>query len=316
MKYFIIIILITISININAQVLIDADGTATLESSAILDVQSNDKGFLPPQLSWPEMQAIVTPAEGLIVYNTTANCMYVYNGTRWYVIEYCNCGNVTDVDGNYYETVQIGTQCWMAENLKTTNYANGSSISGVYDDGATYFENYGKVYTWAAVMGGSASSNLNPSGVQGVCPDGWHMPSDAEFLELENRICEDLGHPNCNTIFNGTNTGWLGHIESQGGSEARAMKEYNALWNGNSTNVNAGYNNSTDPSGFNALPGGSRHSSGTYGSVGSTTYFWTTTQNISNTLNAYFRGLYYNGSKINRFDMQKTYGLSVRCIRD
>jgi len=295
---------------------INIDGSAP-DASAILDVKSTTKGFAPPRMTQYEMLNIAEPAAGLIVFNTTNKCLYYYDNTTWVDLQFCDCGHVVDVEGNFYRAVKVGDQCWMAENLKTTKYSDGTSILGVYDNGATYLENYGKVYTWAAVMGGSASSNLNPSGVQGVCPDGWHMPSDAEFLELENRICEDFGHTDCNTIFNGTNTGWLGHIESQGGSEARAMKEYNALWNGNSTNVNAGYNNSTDPSGFNALPGGNRHpSSGTYDSVGSTTYFWTTTQNNSNTSNAYFRGLYYNDSKINRLNMQKTYGISVRCIRD
>ena len=312
-----LIIFISFSICVNAQVLIDADGSATLESSAILDVQSTEKGFLPPRLSWPEMQAIENPAEGLMIYNTTANCMYVYNGTKWFVIEYCDCGSVTDYEGNYYETVLIGDQCWMAENLRSSKYSDGVDISGDYYKDASYLENYGRVYTWSAIMRGATSSNANPSGVQGVCPEGWHLPSDAEWLELENQICEDLGHTDCNTIFDGTHTGWRGHIASQGKSEGKAMKEYNDLWNGNSTNVNAGYNNSTDPSGFNALPAANRHpSSGfTFSTIGSTAFFWSTTES-SPTTYAYYRNLFYNDSRINRNITEKTYGLSVRCIRD
>ena len=317
MKYFLLIISFSIIFHSNAQVLIDADGTATLENSAMLDVQSTEKGFLPPRVSWAEMQAIASPAEGLMIYNTTANCMYMYNGDRWYVIEYCNCGSVSDYEGNYYETVQIGNQCWMAENLRSSKYADGTNISGDYYKDADYLENYGRVYTWAAIMHGAGTSNANPSGVQGVCPDGWHVPSDAEWLELENQICEDLGHTNCASIFNGTNTGWLGHIASQGKSEGKAMKEYNSLWNGNASNVNAGYNNSTDPSGFNALPAANRHptSGFTFSTIGSTAFFWSTTEG-SPTNYAYYRSLYYDERKINRNIMEKTYGLSVRCIRD
>ena len=110
---------------------------------------------------------------------------------------------VTDYDGNIYQTVQIGNQVWMAENLKSIHYADGTplvsgtgvgDITGNYttkyyfyyvDDSATYAGTYGALYTWAAVMNGAASSNNNPSGVQGVCPDGCHRPSEAEWKELE-----------------------------------------------------------------------------------------------------------------------------------
>ena len=108
---------------------------------------------------------------------------------------------VTDYDGNTYNVLHIGNQCWMKENLRTTHYANGGSISMGYNSTSTsiayrYCPNnsssnvstYGYLYNWAAVMHGSMSSILNPSGVQGICPTGWHVPSDAEWTQLTNYV--------------------------------------------------------------------------------------------------------------------------------
>lgn len=107
---------------------------------------------------------------------------------------------VTDYDGNTYNTVQIGTQCWMKENLRVKHYANGNGI--VFGGGLPslstetekryYYPNnnnnnenvYGLLYNWIAAMNGSDTSNTIPSGVQGICPTGWHLPSDAEFQTL------------------------------------------------------------------------------------------------------------------------------------
>lgn len=97
----------------------------------------------------------------------------------------------------------IGDQTWMAENLKVTRYSDGSAISLVkdnsdwsflgnsskaycwYDSSSANRDKYGGLYTWAATMNGAESSNANPSGIQGVCPSGWHIPSDEEWKELE-----------------------------------------------------------------------------------------------------------------------------------
>ena len=107
---------------------------------------------------------------------------------------------VTDIDGNEYKTVKLGNQVWMAENLRTTRYADGTPIplgtEASLDVAYRYYPNYnranvskyGYLYNWAAVMNGSASSEANPSGVQGICPDGWHVPSDAEWTELTNYV--------------------------------------------------------------------------------------------------------------------------------
>ena len=107
---------------------------------------------------------------------------------------------VTDVDGNTYTTVQLGCQCWMRENLRVTRYADRESIPLGTDTNSfmryRYFPNhsaelvptFGYLYNWLAAMGHSKSSMENPSGVQGICPDGWHLPSDAEWGELERYL--------------------------------------------------------------------------------------------------------------------------------
>ncbi|RKY90404.1 MAG: hypothetical protein DRQ01_09240 [Ignavibacteriae bacterium] len=113
-------------------------------------------------------------------------------------------GTFTDHrDGNVYNTVRIGDQVWMAENIKATRYEDGTPIPLVesksewltlgnsdkaycwYNNDALNRENYGGLYNWAAAMNGSASSIKNPSGVQGVCANGWHIPSDEEWKQLE-----------------------------------------------------------------------------------------------------------------------------------
>ncbi len=107
---------------------------------------------------------------------------------------------VTDYDGNTYNTVQIGTQCWMKENLRVKHYSNGAIIAlgsvladtlpfRYYPDGNDSTElEYGLLYNWAAVMNGAQSSDNIPSGVQGVCPTGWHVPSKSEFEVLMNYL--------------------------------------------------------------------------------------------------------------------------------
>ena len=96
---------------------------------------------------------------------------------------------VTDVDGNTYSTVQIGDQCWMQENLNTTKDASGTPITRYcYNDDLSNCNTYGGLYTWDTTMNGSESSIANPSGVQGICPDGWHIPTKEEYETLEDFV--------------------------------------------------------------------------------------------------------------------------------
>lgn len=207
----------------------------------------------------------------------------------------------TDKDENNYSIVEIGTQIWMAENLKTTKFPGGNEITLVesntewdaltqndiaycfYDNSSTYANIYGAFYTWGAVMNGAASSDDNPSGVQGVCPDGWHMPSDAEWTELVD---------------------YLGGESTAGGK----MKDVGTiLWDSPNTGA-------TNESGFSALPGGYRNTSGDCITIEETADFWSATLDASNF--GWFRYLRDNNSNLERSTYNRPAGLSVRCVKD
>ena len=220
--------------------------------------------------------------------------------------------SVTDVDGNVYNTVQIGSQCWMKENLRTTRYADeteipvGSTTSYTepyryapnYDDSIVPF--YGYLYNWAAVMHGAASSDDNPSGVQGICPDGWHVPSDAEWTQLTDYVSRQSENVCIDTI---------------GGSYIAKALASNTGWNNYSYSTCAvGYNRSSNnATGFGALPAGYYYSSGCYG-FGDYAYFWSATED--NGSYSYYRNLYYGDGMVVRYLNDKSRGYSVRCLRD
>jgi uncharacterized protein (TIGR02145 family) len=191
---------------------------------------------------------------------------------------------VTDIDGNVYNTVLIGNQCWMKENLKTTRDADGNNITRYcYDNNATNCEEYGGLYTWHAVMNGASSSNSNPSGVQGICPTGWHVPSDSEWTQL--------------IVFTGGEFVAGGKLKESG----------TTYWN----NPNTGATNET---GFTALPGGSRYLDGSFQSVGNTGFWWTST--VTFTPNALNRSISYISSSVFFVNNNRDLGFSVRCVRN
>lgn len=210
-------------------------------------------------------------------------------------------GNVTDIDGNTYKTVKIGNQIWMAENLKVTRYANGSSIPLVEDDtewdaltfdgkGFCWYDNsisnrfiYGGLYSWTAAMNGISSSDANPSGVQGVCPIGWHLPSDDEWTELID---------------------YLGGIYLAGGKLKDAGSTH---WR--EPNIGA-----TNESGFTAFPGGYRRNEGTFSSAGGSALFLTTTEDDASKV--WYCGLDSDIPGMIRLIVSRESGFSVRCVKD
>ena len=188
----------------------------------------------------------------------------------------------------YAQTVTIGTQVWTSKNLNVSTYRNGDVIPQVQDKKAwanlttgawCYYGNdasngtkYGKLYNWYAV-----------NDPRGLAPQGWHVPSDAEWTILETA---------------------LGGSLVAGGK----MKEAGTL---NWTTPNTGGNNN---SGFAGLPGGGRDGSGAFDGVGSGGYWWSSAEN--GTTYAWVRGLGYNNGGIDRFGGNKKGGYSVRCLRD
>ena len=196
-------------------------------------------------------------------------------------------GTMTDQDGNVYKTVTIGTQTWMAENLRTTKYNDGTAIPNVTDDdewgalttgsycnynnmtGTDSIATYGRLYNWYAVNTGK------------LAPTGWHVPSDAEWTVL---------------------TDYLGGTSIAGGK----LKEIGTThWQSPNTGA-------TNVAGFTALPGGYRSSSGTFSYVGGLGYWWSATE--YSTTHAYYRSILY--SDVGREDGVKEVGFSVRCVRD
>ena len=217
---------------------------------------------------------------------------------------------VTDIDNNNYNTVQIGNQCWMKENLRTTRYANGTTIPlGTITSTTTsyrYAPNndasivpiYGYLYNWSAVMHGASSSASNPSGVQGICPTGWHVPSDAEWTQLTNYV--------------GSQTQYQCNNSSSNIAKALA---FTTEW-GSSTNTCAVGNNpiSNNATGFSALPAGAYDYGGYYGGFGYSAFFWSATEGSD--FYAYGRNLYYDYAYVGRSSYSRNLGFSVRCVRD
>ena len=212
---------------------------------------------------------------------------------------------VKDYDGNIYNTVKIGSQCWMKENLKTTHYSNGTPISLGDDysatvgyryyplDSASYVETYGYLYNWTAVMNGASSSNSVPSGVQGICPVGWHVPSDMEWTQLTNYLSSQSKYL-CEN-----NTSYIA-------SALKAMEK----WAAYPTFSCSSPNNAT---GFSALPAG--YFRYLFVALGDRAHFYSATQNADDEL-VWNRTLWYNGGNVARDKYSNVVGLSVRCIRD
>jgi uncharacterized protein (TIGR02145 family) len=201
---------------------------------------------------------------------------------------------VTDIESHVYQTVQIGDQVWMAENLKTTKLKDGTDIAWVEDDSvwfnlslaetpgfcwylndeATYGETYGPLYNWYTVETGK------------LCPEGWHVPSDAEWILL---------------------TTYLGGAQVAGGK----LKETGTIqWE--SPNASA-----TNETGFTALPAGWREPWGYYDYLGLMGSWWSTdwTSNSYNSF-GFIRLVSFENGEMIRDGFAKNIGVSVRCLKD
>jgi uncharacterized protein (TIGR02145 family) len=189
-----------------------------------------------------------------------------------------------DYDGNIYRTVVIGTQTWMADNLRTTHYADGTPIAEYYsaNNSSANDEEYGLLYNWATTMNGSASSSSNPSGVTGICPTGWHVPSDSEWKTLETYLGMEAAQLNLTMAWRGTDQG---------------------------TQLNPG-----GTTGFNSDFAGLRYNFNQFVQFGTKGSFWSSTSGVSDA--AYYRSLEDGNPKVWRNYILYTYYLSVRCVKD
>jgi len=221
-------------------------------------------------------------------------------------------GTISDIDGNNYKTITIGTQTWMAENLKTKKYNNGDFIGTTspatlqiynesnpkyqwaYDGGERNVFNYGRLYTWYTV-----TDNRN------LCPTGWHVPTEIEWTTFAAYLTNN-------------DYGYLGNksYPGEGYYLAKSMASQSG-WNTSSMAGEAGNdqaNNNT--SGFSALPGGVVYN-GYFNSIGELGEWWSsTTSGISTANTAWCRYMVYNYHGLSRYESSKIMGLSVRCIKD
>jgi uncharacterized protein (TIGR02145 family) len=210
-------------------------------------------------------------------------------------------GSVTDMDGNVYATVKIGSKWWMAENLKVTRYSNGDSVTLVSQTkpdlewstmktGAyCYFDQkFGFLYNFYTVHDSRK-----------IAPAGWHIPTDSEWKELETTLgmsAEDTGKLN-----------WRG---SDQGNKLKIVGGNTMYWT-TSSDIYKIFG--TNSSGFTALGGACRVFSGLWGDLTHTGFWWTSTSDENG---AWYRGLDYDKTNIFRYYGPVNYGFSIRCVKD
>ncbi len=220
----------------------------------------------------------------------------------------CGFNAVVDIDGNSYNTVLIGTQCWTASNLKVTKYNDGSLIpdlttstsnpwaptSGArtgYDVSVVplsdYVGTFGYLYNWYATIDSRK-----------LCPAGWHVPTDAEWTNLIQFIDPSA----------------IVTVGAQSSTAGTVMKSTatNSI-SGSGLGWNPG-NPGTNTSGFSGLPGGTRNNFGSFSSIRGNTFFWSDTGYDGSS--AYTRDLTNGWAGVGRGSLNKSYGASVRCLRD
>ncbi len=289
-------------------------GTESPNSSAILDLNTTNKGFLPPRMTTEQMNAIANPVEGLTIYNTSLQGLCYYSN-KWNCMDYYSLSNMFFTCGNdlfdtrdnqSYATVKIGTQCWMQENLNVGQLMYGSDyFQGQYYDEWACSDNgiiekycygfsiidydysncdiYGGLYTWYEMM-----QYVETEKAQGICPKGWHIPSRGEWSLLIE---------------------YLGGTTVAGG---KMKMTGTSFWNSPNTNA-------TNSSGFSALGAGNGFAFDNMKEYG---LFWTSTakenpQTLDDLYDAWACELLSSSEGVifnNYFSKLNAY--SVRCIKD
>ena len=212
-------------------------------------------------------------------------------------LEQTQPNSVTDIDGNVYQTVRIGDQVWMAENLKVTHYRNGEPIpertspstwSSItegaycnYNNDAQYVATYGRLYNWYAI-----------NDVRKIAPEGWHVATEEDWQELE-------------TFLGMTQSEIDGEARWRGSDEGYRLKSTSG-WEGDG--------NGTDEVGFTGLPGGVREQDGLFSALGFYAHLWSSSEEAGTT--AWHRELHYQEPRIWRDDYSKNRGMSVRCVKN
>ncbi len=190
----------------------------------------------------------------------------------------------------------------MAENLNIGTMINGSSNQTdngtiekyCYNNSTSNCDTYGGLYQWDEMM-----QYTTTAGTKGICPDGWHIPTDAEWMTME----EYLG------MCSGTAPGCSGATGARGTDEGSKMAGNEPLWYNGNLDQNANFGTS----GFDVLPGGYRYTNGSFYNLTNDAYLRSSSESGTN---AWYRGLNYNIARVYRNNYNKFYGFSVRCVRD
>lgn len=212
-------------------------------------------------------------------YHLMVSDKILQTATDTFVVNQPEPEGVIDVDGNIYTIIQIGEQTWMQENLRVTRAPDGSAITSYsYYDDQDSIKKYGLLYTWDVALNGTKKE-----GAQGICPDGWHLPSDDEWKQLEMAL--------------GMTSAQANMVNTWRGAPAGTMMK---------TGGNSGYE---------AHLSGRRNSNGSFSFIGRMEYMWTSTDYSSNL--AWRRCLDSNSPDVGRWNtFPKSYGFSVRCVKD
>jgi len=241
-------------------------------------------------------------AEIIAILKKIALCFFLMVGISLLQAQIMETGSITDLEGNVYKTVVFGKYEWMAENLRTTTYNNGTKIPNItgsinwtrlnsgaycwYNNDESNAQIYGALYNWYAVNTGK------------LCPDGWRVPNDLDwkFLEGYSDSRYHVGDKIWDTI-------------GLRGFDIAVKLKSTSGWNGDG--------NGSDRFGFSALPAGERLSGdGRFFLLGFNGFWWTSNEDTINDGKAIYRSLIYAFDQMMRYTHDKTFGFSVRCIRN
>jgi len=224
---------------------------------------------------------------------------------------YCGISQVSDLDGNIYNTILINNQCWLKENLRTAHYNNGDAIPtglsdtewssitigafAYYNNDEVLLESYGKLYNWFAI-----------DDPRGLCPAGWSVPTEDDWTQLADYLVAQ-GFPNNSQSSQGAGNALKSCKQVGSPLDGHCDTSEHPRWDSHGTH------HGFDEFGFSGLPGGYRSSNGSFGGIGIYNFLWSSTEFE---WLARSRSLLYNFGHLHVYSTSKSTGQSVRCIKD
>jgi len=289
-------------------------GTTEPDSSAVLELKSEQRGFLPPRLTGVQRDAILNPAAGLMIFcidcgTGTTGELQVFNGAEWTNLTGGAttapwvCGNplIDTRNSTSYATVLISTQCWMAEDMNVGDRIDGNNNQldnailekYCYNDMESNCDIYGGLYQWDEMM-----QYTTQQGTRGICPLGWHVPTDAEWTTLTDYV---------STIPDF----WCSSNSTYIAKSLAATTNWFTTTNTCAIGNNLAANNATA---FTALPTGGRSNIGTFSGLDFNVSWWSST--VFSSSNAWRRTVSFSGAIVSRYQSDKANGYSLRCVKD